>query len=326
MKKIFLALIVFTIVLVYDVSKQDKNTIIIYSSMEQYRGEEMQKQLSEKFPDLQIRVMYVATAKSAAKISVEQEETDADILVGLETSYLEKIKDFLATINDLPPMDYMDGLESEVHENKYVTWERQAGAFIINKDVIEKYGLNIPTSYADLLKPEYKNLIVMPDPKSSGTGYFFYKSLVNTLGDDEALAYLDALENNVKQFTESGSGPIKLLIQGETAIGLGLTFQAVTEINKNSPFEIIYPEEGSPYSLTGTAMIKGREEDNDIRKVYDFIITDFLKYDKEKFSPEKILNNQVNSVPNYPQKIHYADMSGIESIDEKERLLNLWKY
>ena len=61
-------------------------------------------------------------------------------------------------------------------------------------------------------------------------------------------------------------------------------------------------------------------------RVFDFIINDFLMYDKEYFSPEQILKEQDNKIENYPQNIQYADMSGIEDIDEKERLLSLWKY
>ena len=166
----------------------------------------------------------------------------------------------------------------------------------------------------------------MPDPKSSGTGYFFYKSWVNEWGLDGALDYVDALYGNLKQFTESGSGPIKLLKQGEVAIGLALTFQAVSEINEGQPFEIIFPQEGSPYSLTGTAMIDGRENDPEILEVFDFIVNEFLKYDKEYFSPEEIYDGQVNRIDGYPESIVYADMTGIQDIAEKERLLEKWKY
>ena len=165
----------------------------------------------------------------------------------------------------------------------------------------------------------------MPDPKSSGTGYFFYKNLVNTMGEANALAYIDKLEYNVKQFSESGSGPIKLLIQGEIGIGLGLTFQAVNQINEGSPFQIVYPKEGSPYSLTGTGMMKHSSNDADVQRVFDFIINDFLLYDKEHFSPEQILQHQKNTIPNYPKHIPYADMTGIEDIHEKERLLEVLK-
>ena len=325
MKKIVTGLIVLTLVLLMGIHSE-QNAIIIYSSMEQFRGEELQKQLDERFPDLHCMVMYVPTAKSAAKISVEQDQSDADIVVGLESSYMEKIKDQLANIKGRSTLDYLEGLRPEDHENLYVTWERQAGAFIINTDVIKKKGLAIPHTYEELLNPDYYNLIAMPDPKSSGTGYFFYKNLVNTMGEKEALAYIDELEYYVKQFTESGSGPIKLLIQGEAAIGLGLTFQAVNQINDGSPFEIIYPPQGSPYSLTATALMKHSEDDEDVNQVFDFIINEFLLYDKEHFSPEIILENQSIQIPNYPENIPYADMKGIEDIHEKERLLAEWKY
>ena len=166
----------------------------------------------------------------------------------------------------------------------------------------------------------------MPDPKSSGTGYFFYKSWVNIWGEEKTLEYVDKLYGNLKQFTESGSGPVKMLKQGEVAVGLALTFQAVNEINNGQPFEIVFPENGSPYSLTGTAIIDGHQNKPGVGEVFDYIIHDFLIYDKEKYSPEKIYEEQVNRVPNYPADISYADMTGIQDDQEKERLLAIWKY
>ena len=325
MKKIVLGLIVCTLLLLCGI-RSDQETIIIYSSMEQFRGEELQKQLDERFPQYHVMVMYVPTAKAAAKIHVEQDQSDADIIVGLESSYMEKIKDQLADIQGRSTLTYLDGLAPQDHDNRYVTWERQAGAFIINTDVMKKHNLPIPHTYEELLDQRYYNLIAMPDPKSSGTGYFFYKNMVNTMGEEEALAYIDKLEYYVKQFSESGSGPIKLLIQGEVGIGLGLTFQAVNQINEGSPFEIVYPSDGSPYSLTGTALMKHSEDDKGVNEVFDFIINEFLLYDKEHFSPEIILKDQKITIPNYPADIPYADMTGIEDIHEKERLLSLWKY
>lgn len=326
MKKILVALCILTAFLVYQVSSDMNETIIVYSSLELFRGEELQKQLNENFPEYDIRVMYVPTAKAAAKIRVEETNTDADIVVGLETSYLEKIKTSLGNIDGYSKLDFIDGLKPSDNDNLYVTWERQAGSFIINNAVLEKHNLPVPTTYDELLDEKYKDLIAMPDPKSSGTGYFFFKSLINTRGDDGALAYIDELSKNVKQFTESGSGPVKLLKQGEIGIGLGLTFQAVNEINNGSEFTLLYPEEGSPYSLTGTAMIDGRDTKEGVKEVYSFIVNDFLIYDKENFSPETILIDQKNNIENYPQDIPYADMHGISDMSEKERLLSIWKF
>lgn len=324
MKKVMICLILVTLLLGWNVSSENDDAIIIYSSAEQFRNDEMQKQLNEKFPEKNIYVMYMPTAKAAAKIAAEGKDTDADIVVALESAYMEKIEENLENVSGMSRLEYLEDAKSA--SDKYVVWERQAGSIVVNNTVLKKHNLPVPKTYEDLLNPIYKNMIAMPDPKSSGTGYFFYKNLVNVMGEEQALEYIDKLAFNVKQFTESGSGPVKLLIQQEVAIGLGLTFQAVSEKNEGNDFTIIQPEYGSPYSLTGTGLVKGRKENEDILKVFDFLINDFLIYDKEYFSPEKILKQQENRIPEYPKDIVYADMTGIEDMQEKERLLSLWKY
>lgn len=326
MKKFLCILICITILFTVFAVSDYEDSIVICSSAEQFRNDELQAQLNERFPDKNIIVMYMSTGKAAAKVYAEGTNTEIDILVGLETGYLNKISPYLADISEKSNIPYLEGVTPEANGNKWVTWERQAGAIVVNRDVLNKYGLEAPTCYEDLLKPEYKGLIAMPDPKSSGTGYFFYKSWVNSMGTEGALAYVDALYENLKQFTESGSGPIKLLKQGEVAIGLALTFQAVSEQNDGQPLEIIFPETGSPYSLTGTAILAGHEDKEGVEEVYDFIINEFIIYDKENYSPEPIYSEQQNLIENYPQDIPYADMIGIQDDKEKERLLALWKY
>lgn len=326
MKKIFLLLLVVTglFVLLADTGSQD--SIVICSCLEQFRNDEMISQLNDRFPEKNIIVTYMATGKAAAKIYAEGINTEVDILVGMETGYLNRIRDSLGDISGVSRIPYLDGVTVADNGGLWVTWERQAGAIIVNTEVLEKYGLEAPTCLEDLLKPEYKGLVAIPDPKSSGTGYFFYKSWVNTMGEQGALDFVDRLHGNLKQFTESGSGPIKLLKQGEIAIGLALTFQAVNERNDGQPFAILFPEQGSPYSLTGTAVIRGHAEKAGVAEVLDFLANEFLVYDKENFSPEQIYAGQINRIEDYPQNVTFADMTGIQDDTEKERLLNLWKY
>lgn len=324
MKKVLCALIACAVLLVGITTVKNDNSIIIYSSMEQFRNDELQEQLNEKFPELDVYVMYVSTAKSAAKLSIEGTGTDADIVVGLEQAYMTKVEEHMADVSQYSHLEYEDDMV--VPSGKYLTWERQAGSIIVNKTILEKENLPMPKTYEDLLNPVYKNLVAMPDPKSSGTGFFFLRNLVNEMGEEKAYDYIDKLAVNIKQFTESGSGPVKLLIQGEIAIGLGLTFQAVNELNNGNDFEIIEPEYGSPYSLTCTSMVEGRQNDPDIVRVFEFIANDYMIYDKMYGSPEKVLKVQENGIENYPENIKYADMTGIEEIEEKERLLAKWKY
>ena len=324
MKKILYILICIAVILVGITTFKNDNCIIVYSCMEQFRNQALQEQLNEHFPDKDIYVMYMSTAKAAAKISVEEESTDADIIVGLDNAYMTKIEHVMADVTSYSKLEYEEDMVSP--SSKYLVWERQAGSIIVNKTVLEKRNLPMPEKYEDLLNPEYENFIAMPDPKSSGTGFLFLKNLINEMGEDVAFDYIDKLAVNIKQFTESGSGPVKLLMQGEVAIGLGLTFQAVNELNNGHNFIIIEPEYGSPYSLTCTSMVKGREESPDIVEVFEYIVNDYMVYDKIYGSPEKVLKDQVNIIENYPKDITYGDMTGIDDINEKERLLLKWKY
>ena len=326
MKKGLILLLAITVVFALLARQENQESIVICTSAEQFRNDAMQEQLSAHFPEYNIIVMYMPTGKAAAKVFAEGPGTEIDILAAVETGYMNKIRDNLADISGLSRIPYMEALTPADNGNRWVTWERQAGAIIVNRNVLSKYGLEAPATYEDLLKPEYKGLVAMPDPKSSGTGYFFYKNWVNLWGEEKTLAYVDQLYGNLKQFTESGSGPIKLLRQGEVAIGLALTFQAVSEINDSQPFDIIYPPQGSPYSLTGTAIIEGHQDKPGVREIYDFIIHEFLMYDKTNFSPELIYEGQALELDNYPQDINYADMTGIQDDKEKERLLAIWKY
>ena len=326
MKKGVALLVLITLLFTYLAASRNQESIVICATTEQFRIEDLQNQLNERFPEYNVIVMYMSTGKAAAKIYAEGIDTDVDILLAMESGYLSKLKGSLADISGRSRIPYLEGLTPEDNNNLWVTWERFGGAMVVNTEVLEKYGLEKPTCYEDLLKPEYAGLIAMPDPKSSGTGFFFYQNWVNIWGEEKTLEFVDQLYPNIKQFTESGSGPIKLLKQGEIAIGLGMTYQAVTESNGGMPFEVIFPETGSPYSLTGAAIIDTHQDKEGVSEVYDYMIHEFMIYDKEQYSPETVYEGQKNLVPNYPEDVPYADMTGIQDDKEKERLLALWKY
>ena len=129
----------------------------------------------------------------------------------------------------------------------------------------------------------------MPDPKTSGTGYGFYLNVVNIMGEDKAIEYFKKLKGNLREYTTSGSGPTNLLKQGEIAIAMGMTAQGVEAINAGYNFSIVELETGSPYNTTSCGIIKGRETNKNVEKVFNWLIKDFGKYDKENYMPDKIL-------------------------------------
>ena len=306
-----------------------KKTITVYATSEDFRIENAQKMLDEKFPEYKIKVEYKSTGELAAKLANEGKKTDCDIVLELENTYLESLGDTVAKLDGLPGVDFDAYLPELVPaSHRYVPYIRTSGAVVINKKIFTEKKLAVPTCYDDLIKPEYRGLVSMPNPKSSGTGYVFYLNLVNTRGKDKALAYFDALAENLSGagFTSSGSGPIKALGLGEAAVGLCMTWQAVDAINNGSDYEILYFDEGAPYNTYSSAIISGKETDADIQKVFEYIVTDVTPKDKELFAPEQIYKDKTFTIKNFPSNIRYADMTGVEDTKVKDDLLDAWKY
>ena len=164
----------------------------------------------------------------------------------------------------------------------------------------------------------------MSDPKTSGTGYAFFLNVVNSMGEEKAIDYFKELKGTLREFTSSGSGPTNLLKQGEIAIALGMISQGVSAINEGYAFEIVSLETGVPYNGTSIGIISGKENKEHVKEVFEWLLNDFNKLDKENYLPSSLFKEQTNKVKNYPTDLKYADMTGIDDIKTKEHLNEIW--
>ncbi len=151
--------------------------------------------------------------------------------------------------------EIIDDLKSAVG-GEYIPLYAGALGFVINEGVLAEQGLDIPTSWLDLTQPEYKGLIAMPDPNSSGTAYTIIATLVQIFGEDEAFEILADLHQNIAQYTSSGSAPGQLAGLGEVAIAIQFMHDGVKFAIQGFPLITLAPEEGTGYEIGGISLIK----------------------------------------------------------------------
>lgn len=301
-------------------------TVVIYSCAEGVRNETLLKAMHEQFPHYDIRLHYVPTGNCAAKLKLEGERSEADIVLDFEGGYLSQVSESFEDISflDTSPSRYCaDLVDASGHSFPFA---RESACVAVNEEQLKNRGLPMPTSYDDLLDPMFKGHVCMPNPKSSGTGYNFLKSLVNARGEEAAFSYFDALSENIYQFTSSGSGPVNALVQGEAAVGFGMTFQAVSEINQGVPLKALFFEEGAPWAVYGMGVVKGNLSKNAVKDVFSWLSTEGVRIDNETYVPDQVLVDYKAIIKNYPVDIVYADMAGITDANEKLRLLKEWKH
>ena len=318
-KKLLLIVMLFMVMLLTGCGSKDK--VVIYTSMEEERNQKLTEMIKEEFPNLNVVVQYMATGNSAAKIKNEGTKVEADIVIDLETAHMKDVQDNFADLSNVDTSFYLDGVNTS---KNYLTWVKYTMNLIIDNKYFKEHNLTVPKTYEDLLKPEYKNLIAMPDPKTSGTGYGFFLNAVNIMGEEKAIEYFKKLKGNLREYTTSGSGPTNLLKQGEIAIAMGMTAQGVEAINNGYDFSIVELTTGSPYNTTSCGIIKGRESNENVMKVFNWLIKDFGKYDKENYMPDKILKDQKSNMKNYPENLKDANMTGVDSTEVKDKLIEKW--
>lgn len=147
--------------------------------------------------------------------------------------------------------------------------------FVINLDRAKELGLSSPSSWNDLLDPQYKGYIRMANPNSSGTAYNVLTTMIDVLGsEDEMMKYMAALDKNIDQYTKSGSAPGKSVATGEIPIAIGYAHDQVKLKVNGANVEIVAPTEGTGYELASMSLVKGGKDEVNAKKLYDWILSD----------------------------------------------------
>ena len=312
--------------------KKNTNRVVIYTAAEEERIEYLQKELKVKFPEYDVVFQSLGTGALVSKLQAEGKSTECDIFYDLEATNAEIIlngnNELFYDLSDYDFSIYDSSVTGYTRKHhKYAVNGKTDGTIVVNKKVLSENECSIPETYQDLLKPEYKNLITMPSPKSSGTGYAFYNGLVSSLGEDAALTYFGSLNSNMKEYTTSGSSPIKAVNKGEVAIGVGLLWQCVDYANKNSDLQVVFLNNEASYNLFTMGIISGKESNEAVKNVFDYLYNELNKVQCEKFNPDKIyVNQKAAEIANYPTNFREITMNGVFDFQYKQNLLDKWTW
>ena len=332
MRMILAAVLCAVMVLVCGAALAAGNRVVIYTAAEDERIAYLQEELNKQFPETEIVFQSLGTGQLLAKLEAEGLNTDCDIFYDLEVVNAEIIlNDNPELFADLSEYDFSIYDESVTgyteRHHRYAVNGKTYGAFLVNKEVLDDEGLDMPESYQDMLNEDYEGLVSMPSPKSSGTGYSYYNGLVTILGEDAGLAYFEELDNNIKEYTTSGSAPAKAAVRGDVAIAYGLLWQCVNYANESEALTVVVPGEGLAFDLFTMGMISGHETDENVKAVFDYLYNELNKPQCAKFNPDKIYVDMPEAeIPNYPTGFGEITMAGLYDFEYKQALLDKWQY
>ncbi|RQW27923.1 putative 2-aminoethylphosphonate ABC transporter substrate-binding protein [Rhodobacteraceae bacterium CH30] len=246
--------------------------LTVYTALEADQLKAYQQKFEQDNPDVKLRWVRDSTGIITAKLLAEKSNPKADVVMGLAASSL-LILDKEGMVQPYAPAQ-LDKLNKAYVDNRqppaWVGMDVWGAAVCFNTVEAAKLGLKKPESWQDLLRPEYKGKLVMPNPASSGTGYFDVTAWLKLFGEKGGWAYMDKLHQNIAQYTHSGSKPCKQVAAGEYPVGISFEYRAAKLKESGAPIDVIFPREGLGWEVEATAIMKGTSKLDAARKLADW--------------------------------------------------------
>ena len=129
-----------------------------------------------------------------------------------------------------------------------------------------------PSSWADLMKPEYKGQIAMPSPLYSGAAAIMLGTMSTRA--DLGWNFFEKLKASDAVAVRGNGAVLNAVATGEKSYGVLVDFMAFNAKAKGSPIEFIFPAEGLPAVTEPVAVLRTTQNAAAARAFVDFILSD----------------------------------------------------
>lgn len=205
--------------------------------------------------------------------------------------------------------------------------------FVLDDRFFEERKIEKPKTWDDLLKPEFKEQIMVANPGSSGTAFLFLSGMIQQRGEEAGLKYMADFDKSVKQYTKSGSAPAMSAGLGEAAIGITFMHNGLRHIEEGfDNISIVGPEDGSWYSTAAVGIIEGAPELEAAKIFIDWSLTKDAQEIGQEFgsyqfptSPDAKVPEQAKDIANVKLNPYDLKWSGENRAEIVEKWDNMIK-
>jgi len=211
--------------------------------------------------------------ETANRLINEKASPQADLFIGLPEFYAKPVIDSGAldryeppNINDIPSAKRWEqgGYVTPLDEG-YIT-------ILYNQTIVSQMGLPIPAALDDLLRPEYRGLVIYPNPTTSGTGLAFLMWVLTVKGEEPGFQFLMQLKGNIASTGYPGgwTASVTALQRGEAAVAIMWNTDAGYE---GTPDLRVAATTGYAYR-EGIALVHGAKHPEAAKKFIEFVLTE----------------------------------------------------
>lgn len=252
-----------------------KTVLNVYTALETDQIKAYQESFNKSYPDVEIKWTRDSTGIITAKFLAEKSKPVADVVMGVAASSMA-VFDREGLLQGYAPANLKAVNPRFTSGGAQPTWVGMnvfGAAICYNVAEAMKQGLPKIESWKDLLRPEFKGKVAMPNPASSGTGFLDVTAWLQMFGEKGGWEYMDGLHQNVAVYTHSGSKPCVMAGAGEFPVGISFEYRANVVRTKGAPIDVLFPKEGLGWDLESIGIVKDTPKLDAAKKLADWAST-----------------------------------------------------
>jgi iron(III) transport system substrate-binding protein len=282
-------------------------------------------------PGVDVEVLPLAAAgELQTRLRTEKNAPKADIFIGGSSEFHDPLgKEGLLEPYKSPNADGVDAAFKEPN-GMWTGWYLGIFGVVLNKDRWEKEmaGKPKPATWDDLLAPEIKGKLDMPDPVKTGGGYIFLATQVFRFNRDEekAMDYMKKLHANVGQYVGTSPQGIELVGQGQFLMGPNWGHDILTAANKGAPIEFAAPAD-TANEIGAVSIVKGGPNTAAAKAFVDWVLTKEAGELNVKLSNRLSVRTDVPAATGAPtlDKVKLVNYDRDWASQNKDRLIKQWQ-
>lgn len=235
------------------------------------------KAFQKRYPGVEMVYNDLGSAATVVALDKARNRPQADTAYYFAASALDAAK--AGVVEGFKPVNF-DRLTSTLRDpdGRWFSIHTLNVAFLVNTKLVK----TVPQSWADLLKPEYKNAIVYQDPRSTGQGQVvtFAAAFGNGGSMDDVVPGIDYLGKLTKAgnvLRTVGTTPYAQFLKGEIPIWIGYEndgLKAKFVDGMGDGVAVVIPQEASAAAPYAISLVKNGPNPNAGKLWLNFIMSD----------------------------------------------------
>lgn len=254
----------------------------------------------EKQTGIHVELFQSTTGKVLGRLQAEKNNPKADVVALADWSAGDAL-DHQGLLLTFHPANQKQLIWTGAGST-YFGYSASALGITYNKRLVP----NPPKTWADVLNPQWKNKVVMPDPAQSGSAVDLVGGYLQN--HKNSWSYFEALQKNGAVVQGANAVALGEVLSGSKDMVLGgVDYMAYKDIAKGNPIGIVYPQDGTVVNPRPVMILKSSPHVKLAEQFVNFILSP---------AGQKIVAGQylLPGVKGFPVNPHRAGLGQIHSM------------